>query len=362
MALRSAVRRFQFGLLAAPIVSITISCTSAPPDSPFTVNFAERPAAGPTFAGKPIDPALDEVLTSLRVCVEIGDESRFQSLLSAALQLKPPGAVRDYLDQLESLVFGRMAARALERAARVEPLRDLVTIGDPISLQLLITNNAIAGKDGELQIPRKVGGGLFSSKAAVRSQLLASVTTTDFDAYGGEASMTNTLPVELREDIKIGAGETYKMEFQIDGSAPRAAVARTIQISLDLMPAQVSFDGKPLILTKIPFGSATVTALPAGYEASALDPAAVLEELLERPEAAMDRSIPPLVFMIAPEQRDRAILALARKVTNAPPSRQRAIIASLRRITGDRERGVDRDAWLGWASRYLQQNTQKSGK
>lgn len=284
------------------------------------------------------------------------DETRFQALLTQARAKKPPSEVSAFLDQLSSIVNGRAIARALERGARVEALRDQVTMGDPISLQLVLTNSAIGDKSASIEIPRKTGGGLFSAGPAVRSQLLASVTTTDLDAYGGESSITNTLPVAMREDIKIGPGETYKMEFQMDGTAPRAAVARIVEIAIELIPSETRFDGQAVVITRIPFAPARVVALPPGFEAFAADPAAALERALARLENAYDRDILPCALMVPAESREKAILSLARRLTNAATGRQHAIIGALRQVTGERDRGVDRDAWIGWATVYLQKN------
>lgn len=344
-----------FGIAAAALAGA--GCTSAAQDHGAQVIIPVGPekqdSEKPLFRGKAIDPVLDEILSKLQMAAESRDDARFQALLESARQMNPPSFVNEFLDQLTSLVRGRDAARALEGGAHVEAVRDQVTMGDPVSLQLVLENRILGDRGYEIVIPRKTGGGLFSGRPAARTQLLAYVKITDFDAYGGEAAMTNSVPVVLREDIRVNPGETYRMDFQLEGAAPRASVARTIEIGAELLPCELRVDGSVVVFTKLQFAAAKIVALPPGYESSAADPVASLEQWLEKPEAAAERSILPAAMLVPAESRDRALRVLARKLFQSPPGRQRAIIAALRRITGDRERGLETGPWLGWASSLL---------
>jgi hypothetical protein len=317
------------------------------------------PVAGPVattpdmFQGVKIEPALSELLNRLRVACEIGDEMRCEACIDAARRMDPPGVVESYLNQVEGLVTGRALARGLGREAKIEPVREQVTLGDPVPLRLVLGNVSVGGSSHRLCIPRKVGGGLFSSGPVATTRLHAFVTTTDFDAYGGESIFTNTVQVALRNDIDIPENGNFSMEFQIEGEAPRAAVARVVNVGAELLPAEVRYGDRGVILTRVAFEPGSVVCLPPGYESFALDPVSSLGELLGMDEAAMDRSILPAAMLVTPERKEAALRLLARKLATASALRSRALMAALRYITKDRERGLDRQSWMSWAAAYL---------
>ncbi|MFN0206882.1 MAG: hypothetical protein ACKVS6_11310 [Planctomycetota bacterium] len=342
-----------FVITGALYAFVSVGCRAAPEQS-FVVVPIAQPALGiATFAGEEIDPALGELLNRLRVAFEIGDEMRCRAYLDSARKMDPPGVVEDYLNQVEALVVGRALVRAIERDAKVDPIRDQVTLGDPVPLTLRMSNVHYEGDARTLTIPRKVGGGLFSSGPVTETRLVATVTTTDLDAYGGESSFTNNIAVNLKNDIEIPEGGNFSMEFQIDGEAPRAAVARMVTVGAELLPADVQFGKRPVFITRIQFEPGTVICLPAGYESAAVDPVGALQELLNRREMVVDRSILPAAMLVTEDKRNAALRALAKKLSNAEQGRARAIIAALRYITKDRERGLDLHAWNAWAARFL---------
>jgi hypothetical protein len=144
------------------------------------------------------------------------------------------------------------------------------------------------------------------------------------------------------------------MDFSFEGFPDNGVVARIFEVGAEIIPAAVLLGGSPVFLTKIRCAPCSVAALPAGYETFAARPIESLASILEQPQATADRSILPCALMVPPESREEAERLLAKKLIGAPTQRSMAIIAALRQLTGDRERGLDRAAWVGFAAKLLE--------
>jgi hypothetical protein len=304
-------------------------------------------------------PDLAEALERMRGAVALGDEDRARSELAAIRAMPGAEGLTHYLDNCEAILEGRTLARSLERGSRIEPLREQVTLGDPVHVRLVLASDGVPGKSGKIEIPKETGGGLFSSRPRVASRLLTTLATTSYDPYGGEQHRLDTIPVTLRDDIVIPEGETYPMEFALEGFPENAVVARVFEVSADIFPAEVLFAGSRMLVTKIRCAPCTVVALPSGYEAFATQPLESLGSLLAQTGPAPERSLLACVWLLPREDKEAAKRLLAKYLVSAGSQRSLAIIAALRQLTGDRERGLDRAAWLGYASELLESSAQR---
>jgi hypothetical protein len=220
-------------------------------------------------------------------------------------------------------------------------------------MRLVLAGDAGAGRTGEIAIAASVGGGLFSSRPRTLTRIVANVSTRDLDAYGGETSRSDTIFVDPRGDLRIPPGGEAALEFSFEGLTNPGVAARSVEVAVEVVPAETCLDGEPVYLTRFAVPACTVLALPAEYAGFAADPLTALGEILARPDAAADRSILPCALTVPREKRDDAIRTLAGKLIGAESPRSLAIIAALRELTGERDRGLDRAAWIGFASKVL---------
>lgn len=348
-----ALRAGRLTFHCAPVLIIAGclgACASSAADKIVITTSEPNPEGSPLlFGGDEITPVMHGFLEQIRVAFQVGDETRCMLLAGELKKQEPPGAVEDYLAQLTGIQRGRQLMRGFGREARIDGAREEATIGDLIQLKLILPNVEIDGKEYTIEIPKSVGG-IFSSKPRLSSTLLATMTMRDLDAYGGESTSTQVLPLSLQTAIELQPASTFTMEFQVEGTVPRAAVARILTVSAELIPCEVLLDGKPVVLTRIPFAPARIRCLPSGYEASAGNPLDALKTTLDRPDPVADRDILPTALLVTEDDRSAAVRLLSRRLLNANQSRGRAIIAALLNLTGDTTRGLDRAAWLGFAS------------
>jgi hypothetical protein len=309
--------------------------------------------ASPDAAALRSNPELGSALDRMRGAFELGDEDRARAELDSARGLDPEHRWDVYFGRFEAVLNGRALARSLDRSSRIESVRDQATLGDPIHVRMVLVNDGVPGKVGKLEIPKETGGGIFSSSPKSITRLIASIATKEYGAYGDERERIDTLPVALRENVVIPEGGTFQMDFAFEDYPEGGVVARVFEIGAEIVPATVVFAGSPVFLTKIRCASCSVVALPPGYEAFATKPVESLASLLEKSGGASDRSILPCAMLVAREARDEATLLLAKKLVGAQPQRALAIIVALRYLTGDRERGLDRASWIGFAAKLL---------
>ncbi len=365
-----APARFALPLLTAVLAAGTVACASPP----------EAPAATRTIAptalvvqvpivleGTGVSPEDLEALSpeaaglvrqALRA-LEVGDDERCRAALTALAALETPATVTEFRERLEAVVDGRMLQRTLEESARVEPMRFETTIGDVTEFEIVLENRSVGGSQGNLSIPWRAGAEIFSTRPRTRTQLLATVTVVDLGPYGSEARRTETLPVRFVDDCDLEAGQVFRLPFSLEGIPSQGAVVRTFQVSADLYPAEVSWNGRPVFVTRLQFAEGECMAFPAGFEGIVENPLEALEGLLGRGDVVSERSIVPTALLVPREQRSLAVKKLARALLPPagadarplPPLRSRAIVAALRQLTGDRSRGLDPSAWLAWASR-----------
>jgi hypothetical protein len=322
----------------------------------------ERPAARPGALASPIvlasppgrgapppGGAIRDALERLERANAIGDEGRARAELASARALEPDAETSRFLDRVEAILDGKAIARALARLARVEASQQEATFGDPLRLRVVLPGVDVGGRSGELLIPRQVGGGIFSSPRATR--LIVRVRSVDLDAYGAEAARAGSVEMGLERDAVARPGSPFVHEFAVEGEPARGAAARLLTVEAELLPAEARFDGHPVFLTRIALAPASVLVLPSGYQALAEDPLASLASALARADVAADRLLLPAALLVPADDRGRAIRSLATALPAASGPRARAVIAALRQLTGDRERGLDASAWLGWATR-----------
>ncbi|MBL8696649.1 MAG: hypothetical protein JNJ88_21330 [Planctomycetes bacterium] len=313
----------------------------------------ESPIEKPADA---LDPTLARLLDEMRRAYEFGDEDRARAAARAAQESEElPDEVEEYLDAFTRILDGKSLQKSMERTARVEPARDEVTLGDLVEFRLVLENPGIADYEETITIPQAVGSRIFSSSARAKTQIFATVTTIDLDAYGAESVRTETLPIRVREDIEIAPGGSYEMAFRLEGLSPQGAVARRILVGAEVVPSELRYGDRAVVLTRLRCQQGETLALPSGFESLASQPLEALRAALKRTEPAFDRSVLPAALMVPAEERADARKALARALISATSdggslSRARAIVAALRQLTGDEQKGLDLGAWIGWAS------------
>jgi hypothetical protein len=101
-------------------------------------------------------------------------------------------------------------------------------------------------------------------------------------------------------------------------------------------------------------------ALPAGYETHATDPVKSMDELLSRQGSDADRWIVACAIAAQSDRRESLKELLCSHLCGAGDDRGLAIMAALRQLTGDREMGLNRAAWVGYATRLLESKQRNS--
>lgn len=296
---------------------------------------------------------LAEELDQMRAAYARGDEDQARVALAAARARPQTAALDAYLTQFESLLDGRALVRSLERQSEIVADHDPVTLGDPITMRAVLRCDAVGGRAGKVEIVAETGGGLLSSRPRSQTRIVAEVSAREVDAYGREATHRETLLVAPHGDIVIPEEGEATIALSFEGLSNDGVAARFVSVQLEILPVEVRFAGTPVSVTRFTLPACAVTALPPEHATFARDPLKALAEILERPDVASDRSILAASLVVPPEDREAALRQLCVKLLGASASRSLAVMTAMRELTGNRDFGLDRAAWVGFATKVL---------
>jgi hypothetical protein len=226
------------------------------------------------------------------------------------------------------ILEGRRLARALDLALAVRP------VGEPAGGN---------GKRVELVLEARHG---LEQTLGVRSlPAMLTLLEVGVDARGLEQRQARSLAVEELERLDLPPGRVTRVplgEFALD---PGSALALRATFELDVPAGELYLDGRPFPANGLRVRPCNAVRLAAFLPSGAVEPSELVRCLLEgcSTPALIERAV-----RIAPERRDEALELLAQSAPALTRQEVERAVPALRWISGERELGLDAEAWRRW--------------
>lgn len=260
----------------------------------------------------------------------------FDECLATVRDCLSRGVPADVDRELRTLQYDakrRLVNRKVLRA-RALPVRDVVAMGEPGEVDLLLRNLAPV----EVRIPRTVGDSSPSS-------FFLDVVRQDWDVYGNVRSESRKETLPLAEDVVLPPGGEKRIRWSVETPEPeRRHLGFTIlRVGGVLHPAGITVGSEPLY-AGVELETGEVRAFPPGFEPLAADPLASLGKAWR---LGAREHLLVAAGLVAPADRDRAVGELVSFLGEDRSPATVTVMGALRLLTGlsfaNRPEG-----WIEW--------------
>lgn len=327
--------------VASLIVAVTAACAAGGGGLSESEILSQAPYVNEAKGGVPpgrFPDALpaEEARARLQAAREAYLREDFDECLKIVRDCLSRGVPAEMDRELRTLQYDakrRLVNRTVLRA-RVLPVRDVVAMGEPGDVELLLRNVAPV----EVRIPRTVGDSSPSS-------FFLDVVRQDWDVYGNVRSESRKATVPLPEDVVLPPGGEKRIRWSVATPEPeRRHLGFTIlKLGGVLHPAGLEA-GSESLYAAVELEPAEIRAFPPGFEPLAESP---LDSLVKAWRLGAREHLLVAAGLVAPADRDRAVGELVSFLGDARSPATVTVLGALRLVTGLTFANRP-EAWIEW--------------
>lgn len=285
------------------------------------------------------------VFDQLKAAYRDRDPETLRHLLAQHQRSDLPNHISGLLGQFQVLAGAVEFELALARRGRILPMEPARSLSEPQPFRLVLY-----GQPGGPKI--ELGGG----RNQLPCSFLCTMQLTEYGVLGERREYRTSKLLPLEELHTLSADRALTVEFSVPASPGEVAI-REAHLMVELLPCKVQIDGRATPIRRTTCGTAVSESYPPNHAPIQRAPLKSLGEALRRGSRKYFRHVILAAHFMPAEDREQAMVLLARKVRVGTTDQARVAMVGLRIVSGQDLEVTDRQVWLQWWEHYKANKT-----